>query len=391
MQPICTYELRFVRERSLVSCLVMAPIVTRPRASRRLSGAGLGIDTESEIRVYDILDADADSNGPGSTWGRTHGSSGVHNISDNANPLPTPPSRKSAQQHAARSTGHAQQPHDAADTPPPDSPASVIVAHTATPAAPDAKPRQEQMTRQSSTSQHDGALASAGAQQTEQKQKQTRTTRDVDAPQQAAQPGAAAAKSANTTAIVSIVELALSTGVPLTLSWAGPGTACVIELGVTQPVAADCGDADAGDDASPCAEEPTWLKQAWAKLHDKDLVDADAFAPGTGLAGHFDEESAAGSLGSAPAEAVASPDIPLVHEPAPALSQVLATGGLVDMLTTLGRPAVQPTVPLVAEQTSAEEASAAEQQQQLRVATDAACAIAAIARARTSDLKRHQC
>ena len=71
MQPICTYELRFVRERSLVSCLVMAPIVTRPRASRRLSGAGLGIDTESEIRVYDIHDADADSNGPGSTWGRT--------------------------------------------------------------------------------------------------------------------------------------------------------------------------------------------------------------------------------------------------------------------------------------------------------------------------------
>jgi len=68
MQPICTYELWFVRERSLVSCLVMAPIVTRPRASRRLSGAGLGIDTDSEIRVYDILDADADSNGPGSTW-----------------------------------------------------------------------------------------------------------------------------------------------------------------------------------------------------------------------------------------------------------------------------------------------------------------------------------
>ena len=55
-----------------MSCLVMAPIETRPRASRRLSGAGLGIDTESEIRVYDILDADADSNGPGSTWGRTH-------------------------------------------------------------------------------------------------------------------------------------------------------------------------------------------------------------------------------------------------------------------------------------------------------------------------------
>ena len=125
---------------------------------------------DRDIAIYQTVDADADSDGPGSDRGRAHGSSGVHNIPDNANPLPTPPSRKSAQQHAARSTGHAQQPHDAADTPPPDSPASVIVAHTATPAAPDAKPRQEQMTRQSSTSQHDGALASAGAQQTEQKQ-----------------------------------------------------------------------------------------------------------------------------------------------------------------------------------------------------------------------------
>ena len=31
---------------------------------RRVPGAGLGIDTDSEIRVYAILDADADSNGP---------------------------------------------------------------------------------------------------------------------------------------------------------------------------------------------------------------------------------------------------------------------------------------------------------------------------------------
>ena len=50
----------------------MAPPVTRrAHEMRRLSGAGLGIDTDSEVRVYDILDADADSNGPGSTWGRT--------------------------------------------------------------------------------------------------------------------------------------------------------------------------------------------------------------------------------------------------------------------------------------------------------------------------------
>ena len=56
MQPICTYELRFVRERSLTSCLVMAPIVTRrAHEMRRLSGAGLGIDTDSEVRrVYEI-------------------------------------------------------------------------------------------------------------------------------------------------------------------------------------------------------------------------------------------------------------------------------------------------------------------------------------------------
>ena len=40
---------------------------------RRLSGAGLGIDTDSEVRVNGILDADADRNGPGSTWGRTQG------------------------------------------------------------------------------------------------------------------------------------------------------------------------------------------------------------------------------------------------------------------------------------------------------------------------------
>ena len=71
MQPICTYELWFVRERSLTSCLVMAPPVVGTRETRRLPGAGLGIDTDSEIRVYDILYADADSNGPGSTWGRT--------------------------------------------------------------------------------------------------------------------------------------------------------------------------------------------------------------------------------------------------------------------------------------------------------------------------------
>jgi hypothetical protein len=161
----------------------------------------------------------------------------------------------------------------------------------------------------------------------------------------------------------------------------------VLVLGDSQPVADDCGDANAGDDALPCAEEPEWLEHAWAKLHDKDLVEANAIAPGTGVAQPFGEESTAGSPASALAEEVASPDSPPVHEHAPALSQVLVTGGLVDMLTTLGQPAVQPTVPLVAEQTSAEEASAAEQQQQFCVATDAACAIAAIARARPARVR----
>ena len=72
MQPICTYELWFVRARGLPRvALVMAPPVVGAREMRRLPGAGLGIDTDSEIRVCDILDADADSNGPGSTWGRT--------------------------------------------------------------------------------------------------------------------------------------------------------------------------------------------------------------------------------------------------------------------------------------------------------------------------------
>ena len=153
---------------------------------QRAAEARAGMDRDESTAmdrdtvIYHTVDADADSVGPGSDRDRAHGSSGVHYIPDNANPLPTPPSRKSAQQHAARSTGHAQQPHDAADTSPPDSPASVIVAHTATPAASVAKPRPQQKTRQASDSQNPDALASAGGQQTEQKQ--TRTTRDVDAP-----------------------------------------------------------------------------------------------------------------------------------------------------------------------------------------------------------------
>ena len=161
--------------------------------------------------------------------------------------------------------GHAQGPHDAAETQHADSPASVIVAHTATPAVSSAmKPHQLQMTRQASESQQ-GDLAEAGEQQTQEKQMQMRTTQAVDAPQQAAQPEAAAA---TTTTIATAIELALSSRTTLVLDWTGPGGACVLVLGDAQPIAGDQGDADAGDDASPCAEEPEWLEQAWAKLHD---------------------------------------------------------------------------------------------------------------------------
>ena len=38
---------------------------------RSASGAGIGIDCDRDTVIYDIVDADADSNGPGSTWGRT--------------------------------------------------------------------------------------------------------------------------------------------------------------------------------------------------------------------------------------------------------------------------------------------------------------------------------
>ena len=45
--------------------------------------------------------------------------------------------------------------------------------------------------------------------------------------------------------------------------------------------AADAADADAEAGALPSAVEPAWPEQVWAKLHNKDLADADAFAPGT--------------------------------------------------------------------------------------------------------------
>ena len=97
-----------------------------------------------------------------------------------------------------------------------------IVVHTATPAVPFATPSPKQKTRHASESQTDD-LAEAGAQQTEQKQKQMRTTQDVDDPQQVAQPEAAAATTA--TAIATAIELALSNSTTLVLDWTGPGGA----------------------------------------------------------------------------------------------------------------------------------------------------------------------
>ena len=165
----------------------------------------------------------------------------------------------------------------------------------------------------------------------------------------------------------------------------------MIVLGDAPPTAADAGDADAETDALPSAEEPAWLEQAWAKLDDKDLVDANAIAPGTGLTGHSDGESAAGSPASAPVEAVTSPDMPPAHEHAPALSQVLATGVLVDMLATLdtlAQPAVQPAVPPTAAPPSGAGAFAAKgQKKQRRRAARAASTIAAAARARPARIR----
>ena len=290
---------------------------------------GFGIGSVQTTMVYNRDTADADSNGPGSTWGRTHGIGWDQGSSANASQTTaTPPSSRYAQQYAACIQGHAQEPHDAADTQPADSPTSVIVEHTATPAVTLATPRPEQKTRHSSESQK-YALASAGEQQTEQKQMQTRTTHTVDAPQQVAQPEAAAATTATATAIEDALDMpSFDLLVLVDGSW---------HFASEQPVAANAeaaGEADAAEDALPSAEEPAWLQQAWAQVHDKDLVDADPDAPGTGLTGHFEGASAAGPPASAPAAVATSPDTPLALEHASALSQVLVTGVLVGMLDT---------------------------------------------------------
>ena len=162
--------------------LILMGSVTRAEA---LAGLVEGTSTGSvqTTKVYVRDTTFADSNGPGSTGGRAHGIGWGQQSSSIANATATPPSSRYAQQYAASIQGHAQEPHDAAETQHADSPTSVIVEHTATPAVTLATPRPEQKTRHSSESQK-YALASAGEQQTEQKQ--TRTTQGVDAPQQVA-------------------------------------------------------------------------------------------------------------------------------------------------------------------------------------------------------------
>ena len=196
---------------------------TQTREARSWLAEGISTGSVQSDTVYDIFDADADSTAQGSTRGRTHGIGWDQGSSANASQTTaTPPSSKAAQRYAARTMGHTQGPYDAAETQNVDSPASVIVVHTATPAVPFATPSPKQRTRHASESQT-GDLAEAGAQQTEQKQMQVRTTQDVDAPQQVAQPEAAAATTA--TAIATAIELALSNSTTLVLDWTGPGGA----------------------------------------------------------------------------------------------------------------------------------------------------------------------
>ena len=60
----------------------MAPLRTSARLqAQRLPGAGLDLDTDIDTR-NGTQSARQDSNGPGSTWGRTHGSFGVQHDHD---------------------------------------------------------------------------------------------------------------------------------------------------------------------------------------------------------------------------------------------------------------------------------------------------------------------
>ena len=171
----------------------MLPCQQRSGQPRSASGAGIGTDCDRDTVTYDILDADAQTataqDLPGAACMVALGCKGSSQTPIHFQQHRQAGSQRSTTQRAV--WGMRKSRHDAADTPPPGSPASVMMWSTQPHQQPQiAKPRPQQKTRQASDSQKPDALASAGERQTEQKQ--TRTRHTVDAPQQTAQPDAAA-------------------------------------------------------------------------------------------------------------------------------------------------------------------------------------------------------
>ena len=160
----------------------------------------------------------------------------------------------------------------------------------------------------------------------------------------------------------------------------------MIVLGDAPPIAADAGDADAEADALPSAEEPTRLEQAWARPCDKGAISAGGIAADTGPAGQFDEQSTAGTLSSALAEAATSRDTLPTREPPSPLDRVLATGPISDMLAMLPQP---PAAPPVAEPPSGWGKLTAELMQLMQLCKTAceASHIASVARARSARVR----
>ena len=242
---------------------------TQTREARSWLAEGISTGSVQSDTVYDVFDSYADSHGPGSTGGRTHGIGWDQQSSANAKPPSTPPSKETAQQYAARSMEHAQKLQDAAEAQHVASPDSVMVAHKTTPAS-FAKTRQQQKTPPASETQTQDALASAEEQQKQQEQVQTHTTHTIGGQPRAAQPVAVKTDTAIATAIPAI-ENALSTGTPLVPERTGLMGACVVVLDDAQSVGADCDIEDTVEDG-PDAAEPAWLQEAWSTLHDKNMV-----------------------------------------------------------------------------------------------------------------------
>ena len=105
------------------------------RKARSWPVEGISTGTVQCDTDYDVFDSYADSHGPGSTGGRTHGIGWDQQFSASAKPPSTPTSKETAQQYAARSMEHAQKLQDAAEAQHVASPDSVMVAHKTTPAS----------------------------------------------------------------------------------------------------------------------------------------------------------------------------------------------------------------------------------------------------------------